>query len=129
MRLYYFLQTSFMPVSIIFSYTDLTEPTQETVEERVTKRIKKIKRLLPEEKDTVLRVSATKDGDFFIVKIETNIQDDIIISAKDRNIRFSIDNAFRQLKFKLAKEKGKRVSLRNLKHKFKEVKNKIFKKM
>ena len=109
----------------IFVAPGLTKPTYDTLEEYAKKRLKKIERLITRDAnpEDSIRVSVNKDGDEFIVTVELNNKENIIVKRSNRDLRRGIDIVSSELKSLLAKDKDRRIDLNKIKrglNKFKD---------
>jgi len=82
-------------MKIVISASTLSHPTYETLEEYVPKRFKKIEKFLPKSAgdDNTLDISVTRSGDLFVFKAEVFHPKHVVVKAKDRDMRKSIDTA------------------------------------
>lgn len=102
-------------MQFVFTAPSLTGPTFETLEEHSRKRFKKIERLVPNDgNERILRISVNKDGDDFVLIAEIKTKEDIFVKIRNRDLRLAIDEASRQLKQQMAKDKAKLVDLHKL---------------
>lgn len=87
-----------------FVAPDLSSPTFETLQEHAHKAFAKLTRFLHE--DIVIRISVQKDGKFFKILCELNSKS-LIAHSHDRDLRKAINDAAKDLKTLILKEKDK----------------------
>lgn len=103
-------------MKLIFAANTLTEPTQETFEEIAQKSFRKIERLIDEnpEQEAEIRISVEKNGNEYLVTTElrTFKRGNHITKTNDRDIRKAVNEAAKELKSILRKDKDKKVTSR-----------------
>lgn len=106
----------------IFVAPGLTEPTHETLETYSKKMFKKILRLLDErETESILRISAQKDGDEFVVTADLSGKESVLSKESNRDLRRAIEKVSTELKSLLAKNKDKNTRVSSEARKIKDL--------
>lgn len=108
----------------LFTAPDLTPPTYETLEEQSFKAFSKIERLLKDYNESSLRISATKDGDEFLITAELSTFDNFVTKEKNRDLRYAIDSVAKEIRTQLIKKKSKK-GLRKMTDKIQELRDEL----